>query len=47
MSEVLNKYKGVIMFILVVVVMFSMYTNRIKELNSLEQQNNQVACYEK
>lgn len=47
MNEFLNKYKGGIMFILVLVVMFSMYTNRIKELNSLEQQSNQVAYYEK
>lgn len=46
MMRVLDKYKGVIMFILVIAVMFNMYTNRIKELNSFEQQT-QVAYYEK
>lgn len=43
MVDVLNKYKGVILFVLVTIVMFNMYTERIQELNSIEQN---VAYYE-
>ncbi len=39
MIEVLDKYKGVILFILVFVVMFNMYASRIKQLNEQEQTN--------
>lgn len=46
MLKVLDKYKGVILFILVFVVMLNMYTDRIKQLNDIEQQSN-VAYYEK
>ena len=44
MISLLDKYKGGILFILVFVFMFNMYTNRIKELNQLEQTN--IAFYE-
>lgn len=46
MLKVLDKYKGVILLILVFVVMLDMYTNRIEQLNNIEQQSN-VAYYEK
>lgn len=46
MLKILDKYKGVILFILVFVVMLNMYTERIKQLNILEQQSN-IAYYEK
>ncbi len=45
MMKVLNKYKGVILFILVFVLMLNMYTARIKELKKMEQTN--IALYEK
>ena len=44
MISLLDKYKGVILFILVFFVMFNMYTARIEELNKLEQTN--IAFYE-
>lgn len=46
MLKVLDKYKGVILLTLVFVVMLNMYTDRIKQLNNIEQQSN-VAYYEK
>lgn len=45
MISLLDKYKGVILFILVFFIMFNMYTTRIEELNNLEQTN--IAFYEK
>lgn len=45
MISLLDKYKGVILFILVFFIMFNMYTSRIEELNNLEQTN--IAFYEK
>lgn len=44
MIKFIDEYKGVILFILVFVLMFNMYTSRIKELNELEQTN--IAFYE-
>lgn len=44
MIKFIDEYKGVILFILVFVLMFNMYTIRIKELNELEQTN--IAYYE-
>lgn len=44
MIKFIDEYKGVILFILVFVLMFNMYTSRIKELNELGQTN--IAFYE-
>lgn len=44
MIEFIDKYKGVILFILVFIFMLNMYTTRIKELNELEKTN--IAYYE-
>lgn len=44
MIKFIDEYKGVILFVLVFVLMFNMYTSRIKELNELEQTN--IAYYE-
>lgn len=44
MIKLLDKYKGVILFILVFALMLNLYTSRIKELNELEQTN--IAYYE-
>ncbi len=46
MLKVLDKYKGGILLILVVAIMFSMYTDRIKQLRLIEEQTN-IAYYEK
>lgn len=46
MLKVLDKYKGGILFILVFVVMFNMYAERIEQLKIQEQQSN-IAYYEK
>lgn len=46
MLRLLDKYKGVILFVLVFVVMLNMYTERIAQLKIQEQQSN-IAYYEK
>ena len=45
MIRLLDKYTGGILFILVFILMFNMYTSRIQELNQLEQTN--ISVYEK
>lgn len=45
MLKFLNDYKGGIIFILVCIVMFFAYMNRIEALNSLEKQTN-ISFYE-
>ena len=44
MIKLIDKYKGVILFILVFALMLNMYTARIKELN--EQEKTNIAYYE-
>ncbi len=44
MIKLIDKYKGVILFILVFALMLNLYTARIKELN--EQEKTNIAYYE-
>lgn len=46
MQKVLSEYKGVILLFLVLVLMGSMLSNRVKELNAIEESNT-IAYYEK
>lgn len=46
MTKILNEYKGVILFFIVLIIMASMLNNRVKELNALNESNT-IAYYEK
>ncbi len=46
MQRILNEYKGVILFFLVLIIMASLWSNNVKKLNELENTNT-VNYYEK
>lgn len=46
MQRILNEYKGVILFFLVLIIMASLWSNNVKKLNEIEN-NNTVNYYEK
>ena len=46
MQRILKEYKGVILFLLVLIVMSSLWSNNVKKLNELEKTNT-VNYYEK
>lgn len=46
MLRILNEYKGVILFFLVLIVMASLLSNNVKKLNEIDN-NNTVNYYEK
>lgn len=46
MLRILNEYKGVILFFLVLIIMASLWSNNVKKLNELENSNT-VNYYEK
>ncbi len=47
MQKLLIEYKGVILFFLSIVIVFSVWSNRVKELNATVQNENIVVNYEK
>lgn len=46
MLRILNEYKGVILFFLVLIIMASLLSNNVKKLNEIDN-NNTVNYYEK
>lgn len=47
MQRVMIEYKGVILFFLSIVVVCSVWNNRIKELNAQEKNDSTIVYYEK
>lgn len=45
MTNIIREHKGVTLFVLVFLVLFNMYIDRVEELKELET-SNQVAYYE-
>ncbi len=43
MTKILEEYRGLILLVIVFVVMLNMYTNRIEQLNQVEQNQVNIA----